>query len=313
MIMSNKVIVITGPTATGKTKLGIEICKLHNGEVISADSMQIYKSMDIGTAKVTVEEAQGIKHHMVDIINPNENYSVSKYVEDASKCCDELLSLGKTPVIVGGTGLYIESLISGRDFADSDSDSTNIRTELENEYDRVGGEAMLEKLRSFDPERASKLFPNDKRRIIRAIEIYQLTGITITEHDEQTKLIPPRYDASIFALNYNDRDKLYEKINLRVDIMMEQGLVKEVENLLNSGIPENATAMQAIGYKEIVLALNGIITMDQAVDLIKQESRRYAKRQLTWLRRNEKVNWINWNDAPEMDYAISIISDIFKK
>ncbi len=306
--MPPKVVVITGPTATGKTKLAVSLAKEFDGEIVSADSMQLYRRMDIGTAKVTAEEAQGIKHHMIDIAEPDESYSVSRYVEDAAKCVDDILARGRLPIIAGGTNLYIDSLISGRSFAEEQGDRA-LRHELEEKYDAEGGEAMLGYLRGFDPERAEKLHPADKRRIIRAIEVYTLTGKTISEHDRETQLVPPRYDAAVIALDFTDRARLYERIDKRVDIMLEQGLFDEVRQLLSSGLSDKCTAMQAIGYKEPAAYLRGEISYDEAVELIKRESRRYAKRQLTWLRRNESLFWIKWDSVPDFCEARRLSTD----
>ena len=306
--MIPKVVVITGPTATGKTKLAVALAKEFGGEIVSADSMQLYRRMDIGTAKVTPEETEGIVHHMIDIAEPWESYSVSRYVEDAAKCVDDILSRSKLPIIAGGTNLYIDSLISGRDFADNESDNA-LRQELDREYDALGGEKMLETLRGFDPERAAKLHPSDKRRIIRAIEVYRLTGKTITQHDLETRQRPPRYDAATIALDFEDRAALYERIDRRVDLMVTQGLFAEVESLIKSGLSDECTAMQAIGYKEPAAFLRGEITKDEAIELIKRESRRYAKRQLTWLRRNGDIFWIRWGASPDFQKARRLSTD----
>ena len=300
--MPAKVVVITGPTATGKTKLAVALAHEFDGEIVSADSMQLYKRMDIGTAKVTPEEAEGVPHHMIDLAEPDENYSVARYVEDAARCIEDILSRGKLPIIAGGTNLYIDSLISGRDFAENESDGA-LRAELDALYDKLGGEKMLETLREFDPERANKLHPSDRRRIIRAIEVYRLTGKTITQHDLETQKIPPRYEAAQIALCFEDRAKLYERIDKRVDIMVEQGLFDEVQELLNSGLSDKSTAMQAIGYKEPAAYFRGEITKDEAIEQIKRESRRYAKRQLTWLRRNSDLMWIRWGSSPDFNEA----------
>ena len=267
--MRNKIVVVAGPTASGKTKLGIELAKMYGGEIVSADSMQLYRGMDIGTAKATPEEQAEAPHHMLDIADPSEAYSVARYVDEAGAVCDEILVRGRVPILVGGTGLYIDSLISGRDFADNQEDKA-LRTELEAEYDRLGGEAMLQKLGAFDPERASKLGAGDKRRIVRAVEIYRLTGKTATEHDEETRRRPPRYDAARIVLNYKNRADLYARIDQRVTRMAADGLFDEVRRLLDSGLAADCTAMQAIGYKEAVLALKGELTEDKALDLIRQ-------------------------------------------
>ena len=302
MNMTPKIIVVCGPTATGKTRLGIELARQYDGEIVSADSMQVYRRMDIGTAKATAEERAAAIHHMLDVAEPEENYSVARYVEEASRCCDDILSRGKLPILVGGTGLYIDSLISGRDFAENDGDE-GLRQRLSAEYDALGGEAMLRRLGSFDPERAEKLHPGDKRRIVRAIEIYALTGLTITEHDRRTRALPPRYDASRIFLNFEDRSDLYARIDRRVEEMVEQGLFEEVQGLLDEGLSESCTAMQAIGYKEPAMALRGVICRDEAIAQIKQNSRRYTKRQLTWFSRDETALRIRWGREPDFSQA----------
>ena len=303
--MTNHIIVVAGPTASGKTKLGIELANIYGGEIVSADSMQLYRGMDIGTAKATPDEQVRAVHHMIDVIDPSEAYSVARYVDEAGAVCDEILARGKVPILVGGTGLYIDSLISGRDFADNREDKA-LRAELEAEYDRLGGEAMLQKLAAFDPERAAKLGVGDKRRIVRAIEIYRLTGKTATEHDEETRRRPPRYDAARIVLNYKNRADLYARIDQRVTQMAADGLFDEVRRLLDSGLAADCTAMQAIGYKEAVLALKGELTGDEALDLIRQGSRRYAKRQITWFGRWEEALRILWDAEPDFAAALQI-------
>ena len=295
-------IVITGPTATGKTALGVAVAKAVDGEVIGADSMQIYRYMDIGTAKPTPAEMDGVPHHMVDIIAPAENYSVSRYVEQATAVADDILARGRVPVVVGGTGLYIDSLVAGREFAENQSDP-KLRSMLEQQYDEHGGEAMRAMLHSFDPDRAEKLHPADKRRIVRAIEVDLLSGDTITAHDERTKAVPKRYNAVTYALDFTDRADLYRRIDLRVDRMAVLGLFDEVRALLDRGVPDDCTAMQAIGYKEAVLALRGAMTREEALERIKQSSRQYAKRQLTWLRRDKDIRWVRWDKQPDIPSA----------
>ena len=306
--MTGKIVVVAGPTASGKTRLGIELAREFDGEIVSADSMQIYKGMDIGTAKADARERAEAVHHMIDIIDPREDYSVSRYVEDAGRVCDDILARGKLPIVVGGTGLYIDSLISGRGFADVAEDA-ELRNSLSREYDELGGEKMLERLRSFDPERAEKLHSADRRRIVRAIEVYMLTGVTITEHDRQTKLLPKRYDAARIHLNFRDRAVLYERIDRRVDLMIAQGLWGEVERLLTSGVSSSCTAMQAIGYKECVSALRGEISREEAEAAIKQNSRRYAKRQLTWFSRTEYALNILWDKNTDFNEARRISTE----
>lgn len=295
--MPPKIIVITGPTATGKTKLGIALAKICRGEIVSADSMQIYKRMDIGTAKPTSAEMQGISHHMIDIADPFENYSVARYVGEASICIDQILSRGKQPILVGGTGLYIDSLVSGRDFAAQND--TGLRRELSARYDQEGGEILLTELSNIDPESAAKLHTNDKNRIIRAMEVYISTGKPISQHNRETKLLPPRYSICKIILTFSDRNHLYDRINLRVDDMIACGLEDEVRALLDMGLTARNTSMQAIGYKEFSDFIRGKCTRDEAIEKIKMESRRYAKRQLSWLRRDENANWIQWEKAPD--------------
>ncbi|MCF0137365.1 MAG: tRNA (adenosine(37)-N6)-dimethylallyltransferase MiaA [Oscillospiraceae bacterium] len=300
--MAQKIVVITGPTATGKTKLSVALARAFNGEIVSADSMQLYRRMDIGTAKVTPEEAEGVPHHMVDIAEPWESYSAARYVAEASEAVDGILSRGRLPFVVGGTNLYIDSLISGRAFADNGEDMS-LRRELEAMCGELGGEKMLALLAEFDPDRAAKLHPADRRRIIRAIEVYRLTGKTITQHDLETKALPPRYDAAVIALDFADRADLYARIDRRVEVMAEQGLFEEVKALLDEGLSMDSTAMQAIGYKEPAAYFRGELTRAEALELIKRESRRYAKRQLTWLRRNDAVYWIRHAASPDFNEA----------
>lgn len=300
--MADKIIVVAGPTASGKTRLGIELACALGGEIVSADSMQIYRRMDIGTAKASAAERAAVPHHMIDVAEPWENYSVARYVGEASRCCGDIISRGKIPVLVGGTGLYIDSLISGRDFAANDGDEA-LRERLLAEYDELGGEAMLERLRKIDPERAEKLPSGDKRRIVRAIEIYELTGMTITEHDARTRAIPPRYDAAQIILGYAERAALYNRIDRRVDEMVAEGLFKEVQGLLDSGLSDKCTAMQAIGYKEPAMALRGELSREEAVELIKLGSRRYAKRQMTWFRKTQNALRLDWDENPDFEKA----------
>ena len=284
----NNIICIAGPTASGKTALAVELAKELNGEVISCDSMQVYRRMDIGTAKPTKEEMQGIVHHMIDVAEPDEDFSVSKYCAMASLAIDDIVSRGKTAIIAGGTGLYMDSLIKGNDFAPFPA--TGVRQRLERKAEEVGVEAMREELRAIDPESAARL--NDLRRVIRALEVYYETGETITEHNRKTQALPPRYEPLWLGLDFAERAELYRRIDLRVGIMLEMGLVKEIEDLLSSGIPAKCTAMQAIGYKEFVAALAGQGTIEEASDEVRKSSRHYAKRQLTWFRRNKNMHWL---------------------
>ena len=286
----NNIICIAGPTASGKTALAATLAKELNGEVVSCDSMQVYKRMDIGTAKPTLEEMQGIPHHMIDVAEPWEDFSVSRYCEMAAPIVDDIISRGKTAVIAGGTGLYMDALIRGNAFAPFPA--TGVRERLEAQADAEGMEAMLSQLRSVDPDAAGRLHLSDRKRILRALEVYLETGETITEHNRKTQAVPPRYSPLWLGLDFTEREELYRRIDLRVGLMLQQGLVEEIQGLLADGIPETATAMQAIGYKEFVDALDGRCTIEEAADLVRQSSRRYAKRQLTWFRRNKAIHWL---------------------
>ena len=284
------VIVICGPTASGKTALSIELAKKINGEIVSADSMQIYKDMDIGSAKVTIDEIQGIKHYLIDQVYPNERYSVANYKQDAKKAIEEILEKGKTPIVVGGTGLYIDSLIYEIEYKDIVINE-EYRKELEKIKDEQGLEVLYKKALEIDPKAMEKISTNDFKRITRILEIYEATGKNKTEQEAESRLNEIPYEYKIFAIDY-DRDKLYERINKRVDIMFEKGLVEEVKNLLNK-YSEFPTAMQGLGYKEVKQYLDGELTKEEMIEKIKQESRRYAKRQFTWFRKNKQTIWIN--------------------
>ena len=286
----NRIICIAGPTASGKTALAVELAKELNGEVVSCDSMQVYRRMDIGTAKPTKEEMQGIVHHMIDVAEPDEDFSVSRYCEMAAPIVDDILARGKTAVIAGGTGLYMDSLIRGNAFAPFPA--TGVRERLEAQADAEGMESMLEWLRSVDPASAARLHLSDRKRIIRALEVFLETGETITEHNRKTQAIPPKYNPLWLGLDFADRAELYHRIDTRVDAMLEMGLMEEIRELLASGIPPKCTAMQAIGYKEFVNALNGEETVEKAAEEVKKSSRHYAKRQLTWFRRNPAIHWL---------------------
>ena len=284
----NSIICIAGPTASGKTALAVELAKAYNGEVVSCDSMYVYRRMNIGTAKPTLEEMQDIPHHMIDVAEAYEDFSVSRYCEMAGPIVDDILSRGKTAIIAGGTGLYMDSLIKGNDFAPFPS--TGVRERLEKEADEIGMDAMMEKLRAIDPEAAARI--HDRKRMIRALEVYYETGETITAHNLRTQAIPPKYTPLWLGLDFADRAELYRRIDLRVDIMLQQGLLEEIRELLGSGIPAKCTAMQAIGYKEFVSALEGNGTVAEAAEEVKRASRHYAKRQLTWFKRNRNFHWL---------------------
>ncbi len=310
--MPPKILVICGPTASGKTALAVELALRHHGEVVSADSMQIYRRMDIGTAKPTREEMGGVPHHMLDVADPEEDFSVARYVDMAAKCVDDILSRGRLPILAGGTGLYIDSLLSGRTFAPFQPDSP-LRGQLEEQLRREGGAAMLARLAQVDPDSAARLHPNDEKRIVRALEVYQSTGKTITQHNLETQAIPPRYDALTLALAFERREDMWSRIDRRVDQMMDQGLVAEVQGLLDSGVPAKCTAMQAIGYKEMAAALLSGGDVRAAAEEIQLRSRQYAKRQLTWFRRNKAARWLLWGREPDFAAALQTSTEYMEE
>lgn len=291
-----KVIVICGPTASGKTALSIELAKKINGEIVSADSMQIYKEMNIGSAKPTKEERQGIKHYMIDSVSPNERYSVAEYKKQAEQAIEEILQKGKIPIVVGGTGLYVNSLIYGIEYPDTKIDEA-YRKQLEEIAQKEGLQKLYEQAKKIDPQAMQAISPNDKKRIIRVLEIYKETGKTKTEQERESRKNEVKYDYFVFAINM-ERERLYERINKRVDIMLEQGLIQEVQNII-SKYSQYPTAMQALGYKEIKEYLEGKISKEEAIEKIKQETRHYAKRQLTWFRKNKETIWLDSNKKIE--------------
>ncbi|MGE5328984.1 MAG: tRNA (adenosine(37)-N6)-dimethylallyltransferase MiaA [Deltaproteobacteria bacterium] len=293
----NKVLVILGPTAVGKTNLSIELAKRVNGEIISADSMQIYKYMDIGTAKPNLEEMQGIKHYLIDTLEPNEECNVAKYKEMAEKCIEEILNKNKMPLIVGGTGLYVNSVVDNIEFTETLTD-WNYRTKLEEKAGIEGTDILYKELEKVDFEAAEKIHPNDLRRIIRALEVYHSTGIPISCHNKVSKQNLPKYDFAMIGLN-TEREVLYKRIDLRVDEMFKRGLVDEVKKLIEIGISSKNTSMQGLGYKEVVDYLEGRALLNEAVEIIKMNSRRYAKRQLTWFRRDKRIQWFDINEGME--------------
>ena len=291
------VLCVVGPTATGKTKMGVALAKRFDGEVVSVDSMQLYRGMAIGTAAPTREEMEGIPHHMVAVADPAESWSAARYVHAADACVQDILGRGRLPVLVGGTGLYLDALIRGTDFA-AGSQGTELRQQLQRRARQEGTETLLEELRRIDPAAAQKLHLRDEKRIIRALEVWYETGCTITEHDRQERQRPPKYDALYIGLDFLDRQDLRDRIDRRVDTMVEQGLLEEVETLLASGLPRDATALQAIGYKQFLAVAEGTATRQEAIAEVKLRSRQYAKRQLTWLRRNPDIFWVRWERRP---------------
>ena len=287
----DRVIVIGGPTASGKTGLGVQLAKKVNGEVVSADSMQIYKDMDIGTAKATTEEMDGIKHYLLDFVSPDERYSVAEFKKDAEEKIAEILAKGKVPIVVGGTGLYIDTLVYGIEYPEIEFDE-KYRNELLERAETEQGLAMLyEEAKKLDPEAVKKISENDTKRITRMIEIYKATGKNKTEMEKISRLNGPKYDYKVFAIDM-DREKLYERINLRVDLMIEAGLVDEVKRIV-AKYDKFPTAMQGLGYKEVVEFLDNKVTYEEMIEKIKQETRRYAKRQLTWFRKNKDIVWLD--------------------
>ena len=304
----DKVVVICGPTASGKTKLSIELAKQIGGEIISCDSMQIYKEMNIGTAKVTQEEMQGIKHYLIDFVSPEERYSVADYKKDAKKAIKEIIKKGKVPIIVGGTGLYIDSLIYEIEYQNIEYDD-EYRQQLEQRVKLEGLETLYNEAKQIDPVAIQKISINDEKRILRILEIYNATGKTKTQQEIESRKNRPEYNYLVFALNWN-REELYNRINKRVDMMMEQGLVEEVRNILNNH-KEFPTAMQALGYKEVVEYLDEKIQKEEMCDKIKMETRRYAKRQMTWFRKNKQTIWLD--GQADLQNNIDIIIKEYQK
>lgn len=308
--MQGKVLTIAGPTASGKTRLAVELAQRFGGEVVSCDSMQIYRHMDIGTAKPTAEERGGVPHHMLDVADPEENYSAARYVEQASACVDNILARGRLPIIAGGTGLYRDALLAGRAFA---AFSGRYRSELQRRAAQGELPRLYEELRRIDPDRADKLHPADEKRILRALEVWYETGKTITEHDEESRRQPPRYQSVSIGLAFARREDMWERIDRRVEEMMAAGLAEEVRALLDRGVPPTCTAMQAIGYKELAAALNAGRSPEEAAEEIKLRSRQYAKRQLTWFRRDPSIHWFFWENTPDFGKALAFSTQIMEE
>ncbi len=295
--MKEKLIIIAGPTGVGKTSLSLELAKRLDSEIISADSMQIYKHMNIGTDKVREDEMQDIPHHLVDFLDLDREFSVSDYREQAKEKISQINAKGKIPILVGGTGLYINSLVYDLNFTRVASND-HIRDRLEKELEDYGNQHLLDKLEKVDPKSAQRIHLNDARRIIRALEIYEVTGKPMSEHNKDFRKTNNEYDLTMIALN-RDRQDLYESINARVDMMMERGLIEEVQGILDMGYDKNLVSMQGIGYKEIIMYLDGEISLERAVELIKQGSRNYAKRQLTWFKRDDRIRWFDLDAYPD--------------
>ena len=309
--MKKKILVIAGPTASGKTALGAAMAKKLDGEVISADSMQIYKGMDIATAKPTPSEMDGIPHHLIDFVERTENYSVAQYVEDASKKAEEIIARGKMPIVVGGTGLYISSFMNNIVFAEIKSDET-LRKKLRDEAAEKGNEYLLNRLRLCDPVTAAELHENDLSRVVRALEVFELTGKTMSELKKESRALKSPYDFIFTGITYSDRQTLYDRINRRVDIMMEKGLLDEAHEIFLQRDTVK-TAHQAIGCKELAPYFDGVSTLDECLEKIKQETRRYAKRQLTWFRHQDGISWITAEKNDDLNFFIKKCENIVAK
>jgi tRNA dimethylallyltransferase len=301
------VVAVVGPTATGKTKLAVGLSLRFGGEVVSADSMQIYCGLDIGTAKPTAEEMCGVPHHLMDFLDPSQQFSVADFIELASKSIADIHLRGKLPIVAGGTGLYVSSLLSGLNFLPQEKDE-QLRVELRHMAEQEGAEKVWKMLREIDPESAERIHPNNVGRVIRAIEVYRVTGVTMTEQIRRSREKPSPYDSLIIGLTYRDRSRLYDAINRRVDVMMQRGLLQEAETVFHM---ENAvTASQAIGYKEFFPYFRGECSVEESVEQIKRESRRYAKRQLTWFRRDKSVKWLYVDEFANPDELLAKAADL---
>ncbi len=294
-----KLLVVLGPTASGKTKLGIELAKELNGEIVSADSMQIYQEMDIGTAKPTLDEMQGIPHHCISFIRPDQEYSVAEYVKDANRIIQEIAERRKQPILVGGTGLYIDSLCSNTQFSPAYRDEA-LRKKLMEQAEQSGNDTIYQRLCKIDPAAAEKIHVNDTKRIVRALEIYELSGVPMSEHDKKSKQVPPAFETVKIGLT-GERDQLYSRINQRVEEMLNAGLAEEVNRLLQGGLSKDAQSMQAIGYKEVFYYLHGLCGYEEMKELLKRNTRRYAKRQMTWFRRDTSIWWLRMGEKPDIE------------
>ncbi len=307
--MKKPLVVLAGPTAVGKTKLSISLAKALNGEIISADSMQVYKYMDIGSAKITEKEMDGVPHHLIDVLSPFEEFHIVRFQELAKKAMEDIYNRGKTPVFVGGTGFYIQAITKDIDFTEGEEDK-QYREELSRLAAEKGNEFLHEMLREVDKKSAEEIHANNVKRVIRALEFYKENGFPISQHNEEQKQNETPYNLAYFVLNA-PRDLLYERIDRRVDEMMENGLVKEVQKLKDMGCRREMTSMQGLGYKEILSFLDGEIPLDEAVRILKRDTRHFAKRQLTWFRRESNVVWVDkdkfaFNDEKIWEYMLSV-------
>lgn len=304
--MADKIIAVVGPTASGKTQVAVELSKRFGGCVLSADSMQIYQYMDIGTAKPTAEQMQGIRHYMIDVVHPAQNFTLADYLQMATECVSQILSDGKVPVIAGGTGLYVNSFVDNICLAQAQTD-LEYREGLQSVVNSAGGAVLHSLLTSVDPEAAEKIHPNNTKRVIRALELYRATGLTAAEQNRRSKAVESPYDFCMIGLRYRDRKTLYERIDRRVDEMFAAGLEQEVIGLLQQGIGRDGTAFQAIGYKEFLPYFDGQCSLDEVRLRIQQESRRYAKRQLTWFGRDSRIQWFEVDTFDNVDFLINKI------
>ena len=303
-----RILCVVGPTACGKTKMGVLLARRYDGEVVSVDSMQIYRGMTIGTAAPTAEEMDGVPHHMVAVADPAESWSVARFAQEADKSIQDILSRGKLPILVGGTGLYLDAVVAGRTFAPGEAGG-EIRRQLEARLAAEGIAPLLEELEQVDPESAARLHPSDEKRVLRALEVYRETGKTISEHNRETQAVPNKYAPLYIGLAFRDREDMKALIDRRVDDMVASGLVEENQALLSRGVPRRATALQAIGYKEVLSAMEGKTSLEEAVAEVKLRSQQYAKRQLTWLRRNPDIHWIYWEKERDFASALQIATE----
>lgn len=312
MTAKPRIVAVVGPTASGKTALSIALAKRLGGEIVSCDSMQIYRGMDIGTAKPDMAERDGVPHHLIDIVDPDAAFDASDYVTAAESAVQDILSRGKTPIFCGGTGLYLDSFLRGG-FCET-ADSPELREELTRRAEQIGNEAIHAELRAVDPESAEAIHPNNVRRVIRALEVYHATGVTKSQLDRQSREAEPRYDSRVLAIRFADREQLYKRIDMRVDIMLEMGLLDEVKRLYEAGVFERSrTAAQAIGYKELLGYLRGVTPLEEAVEDLKRATRRYAKRQLTWFGAHKDVIWLDRDESTSADELLAAALDGLSK
>ncbi len=309
-MLQKPLIILTGPTSVGKTALSIALAKAVNGEILSADSMQVYKQMDIGTAKITQEEMAGVPHYLIDELNPDEEFNVVRFQQFAKKYMQQIYEKNKIPILVGGTGFYIQAVLYDIDFTQNDTDDS-YRQELERLLQEQGGDYLYAMLKSTDPESAAIIHPNNSKRVIRALEFAKLTGDKISEHNREQRNRTSPYNYCYFVLN-KDREKLYKSINQRVDIMLQEGLLEEVKRLAAQGYTSELVSMQGLGYKELLSYLEGECSLEEAIDILKRDTRHFAKRQLTWFRRERDVIWVNKDEFTSEDDLLNYLLDYLK-